>query len=105
MDATYVAAATNVYSLSIDMQGQTALAVTGTSVSGTVATTFSLEGSYDLQTWSTTGMTLPFTSIGASPGFSSGISLNIPYPYVRVKLTGGASATVVSVSCAAFEPT
>lgn len=104
MQQTYVAASATVYSASIDMQGQTALAVTAVSTSGTVATTFALEGSYDLQTWSTTGITLPFTSIPASPGSSAGISQNIPYPYLRVKLTGGASATVISVNCAAFDP-
>ena len=104
MQSTYVAATGNVYSVSIDMQGQTGLAVTAMSLSGTVSTTFALEGSYDLQTWSSTGITNPFTTIPASPGSATGISQNIPYPYVRVKLTGGASATIVSVNCAAFDP-
>ena len=104
MDNVYVAATTNVYSGPIDMQGLSGLAIVGVSVSGTVATTFALEGSYDLQTWAVTGITLPFASITASPSFSSGVSVNIPYPYVRVKLTGGASGTVVRVNCAAFDP-
>lgn len=103
LEATYVAASGTVYSQSIDMQGQTALAVTAMSLSGTVTTAFVLEGSYDLQTWSTAGITNPFTSIPASPGSASGIIQNIPYPYLRVKLTGGASATIVSVNCAAFD--
>jgi hypothetical protein len=104
MDNVYVAATTNVYSGPIDMQGLSGLAIVGICVSGSVSTTFALEGSYDLQTWAVTGISLPFSSISASPSFSSGVSVNIPYPYVRVKLTGGASATIVRVNCAAFEP-
>ena len=104
LDNVYVAASANWYSGPIDMQGLSGLAIVGVSVSGKVATTFSLEGSYALQTWSATGISRLFASIAASPSFSSGVSVNIPYPYVHVRPTGGASATVVRVNCAAFEP-
>ena len=104
LDNTYVALAANVYSGPIDMQGLSGLAIVGVCVSGAGSANFSIEGSYDLQTWAVTGITLPFTTITASPSFSSGVSVNIPYPYVRVKLTGGASGTVVRVNCAAFDP-
>lgn len=104
LDNTYVALAANVYSGPIDMQGLSGLAIVGVCVSGAGSANFSIEGSYDLQTWAVTGITLPFTTITASPSFSSGVSVNIPYPYVRVKLTGVTSATVIRVNCAAFDP-
>jgi len=104
VDNAYVALSANVYSGPIDMQGLSGLAIVGICVSGAGSATFSIEDSYDLQTWSVTGITLPFTSIAASPSFSSGVSVNIPYPYVRVKLTGVTSATVVRVNCAVFDP-
>jgi hypothetical protein len=80
LDNVYVAASANAYSGPIDMQGISGLAIVGVCVSGSGSATFSIEGSYDLQTWSTTGITLPFTTIAASPSFSSGVSVNIPYP-------------------------
>ena len=104
LDNVYVAASANVYSGPIDMQGLSGLAIVGVCVSGTGSANFSLEGSYDVQTWAVTGITLPFTSITASPSFSSGVSVNIPYPYLRVKLLGVTSATVIRVNCAAFDP-
>jgi len=103
LDTVYVGSSANVYSQPIDLQGLSALAIAAVGVAGTVATNFFLEGSNDLETWAATGITLPFASTAAAPSSTSGVSLNIPYRYVRVKVTGGASAIIVRVNCGAFE--
>lgn len=107
LDGVYWTAA-DVYSNPIDMQGDTALAIAVTSVSGggTTNPTLTVEGSFDMQSWSTNGINQAFTGvIPIAPGFAVGVAYGINYKYARLKLAGAmATSGVVNVSCGTFDP-
>jgi hypothetical protein len=97
-----------VYSGVIDLQGDTALAlgVTTISSSGTGMPTFTVEGSYDMQTWDSAGITQGPTAVLVAPSFQTGVAYGVAYKYARIKLTGGTTGAscVVNVSCGTFDP-
>lgn len=102
LDSVYIAVSGIVYSNPIDMQGDNSLAIAATGVTGTGVGTVLVEGSYDLQTWSSTNITQGLTSIAAAPSFQADVTYNILYKYARIKITGGSAATVVNVCCGTF---
>jgi hypothetical protein len=107
LDGCYWASADQ-YSNPIDMQGDTALAVAVTSlaVSGTTRPAVTVEGSFDMQTWTTTGINQAFSgSIPAAPGFAVGVAYNVTFKYARLKIAGASATTgVMNVSCGTFDP-
>jgi hypothetical protein len=109
LDGVYWSAV-DVYSNPIDMQGDTALAIAVTSVSGGGTTNpfVTVEGSFDMQTWSTVGIVQAWTSstrIPNGPGFMVAVAYGITYKYCRLKLGSASGATgVVNVSCGTFDP-
>lgn len=87
-----------VYSPVIDMKGNSGLSLVITQIVGAGACVVSVEGSYDLQTWSTTGITGGVTATTAAASVTTGITQGIFYKYARVKITGNATnVTILNV--------
>ena len=97
IDNAYVtnSATVGVYSSAIDMRGNNALSIAITQIVGGSACTVALEGSYDLQSWSSTGITGGITASAAAPSVTTGTFQNISYKWVRVKVTGNATAATI----------
>ncbi|MCK6572744.1 hypothetical protein L6V77_16825 [Myxococcota bacterium] len=108
LDGVYWTYLKTVYSAVIDMQGDSALAIALTTVSssGTGMPSITIEGSYDMQNWSSTGITNPFTAVTMAPAFQTGVAYGIAYKYARITISGGSTGAscVVNVSCGTFDP-